>query len=107
MVLVNVSDQASEQLERIIDYIQITLHNPQAAGSLRYDFYLTANSLVRLPNAGRLCRHPVLNHLEHRIISLRRHQYNLIYHTEDTTVFIDAVYHQLQDYENIFAADLK
>lgn len=30
----------------------------------------------------------------------------MIYRIEGTTVYVDAIYHQLQDYENIFADEL-
>ncbi len=36
-----------------------------------------------------------------------RHRYLMLYRIEDATVYIDAIYHHLQNYENTFADELK
>lgn len=42
----------------------------------------------------------------YRAIHFMRHRYLMLYRIEGATVYVDAIYHQLQDYENIFADEL-
>lgn len=39
-------------------------------------------------------------------IHFMRHRYLMLCRIEGTTAYVDAVYHQLQDYENTFADEL-
>lgn len=35
-----------------------------------------------------------------------RHRYVMLYRTDGANAYVDAIYHQLQDYENTFAEEL-
>ncbi len=50
--------------------------------------------------------HPTLKKNSYRVSRFMRHHYLMLYRIEDTAVYIDAIYHQLQDYENIFTDEL-
>ena len=39
----------------------------------------------------------------YHIIHFMRHRYLMLYRIEGTIAYVDAIYHQLQDYENTFA----
>lgn len=42
----------------------------------------------------------------YRIIHFLHHRYLMLYRAEGQSVYVDAVYHQLQNYENTFANEL-
>ena len=58
------------------------------------------------PAALKLCIHPKLKKNRYRVIHFMRHHYLMLYRIEGATVYVDAIYHQLQDYENVFADEL-
>ena len=55
----------------------------------------------------KLCTHPQLKKRGYHIIHFMRHCYLVLYRIEGTTAYVDAIYHQLQDYENTFRAFLQ
>lgn len=98
-----ITAKAQEQLERYIDYIQLTLLNDQAAQNVWQDAADTGRALSVLAGSLGYCSHPMLKALGYRSISFQRHRYIMIYHINGRTAYVDAIYHQLQDYENTFA----
>lgn len=71
-----ISPKALSQLNSYIDYLQYTLLNDQAARNVWQDALETRN------------------------------QASSLYRMEDQNVYEDAIYHQLQDYENTFSDEL-
>ena len=47
-----------------------------------------------------LCLNPRLRSKGYRRLNLDKTKYFLLYRTENSTVFVDGIYHQFQDYEN-------
>ena len=41
-----------------------------------------------------------LHQLKYRRINFLNHRYFMLYHIEDNVVFVDNIFHELQDYEN-------
>ncbi|MCD8004892.1 MAG: hypothetical protein LUE91_04500 [Oscillospiraceae bacterium] len=52
------------------------------------------------------CWHPELRERGYRAIDFKRHQYVMLYLVDGRDVYIEAIYHQRQDYETVFAAGL-
>lgn len=98
-----ISPKALSQLNSYIDYLQYTLLNEQAACNVWQDALETREKLSRTAKSLKFCGHPLLEKEGYRVISFRRHRYLMLYRIKDETVYVDAIYHQLQDYENIFA----
>lgn len=98
-----IAPRALEQLESYIDYIQYTLLNPIAAQSVWKDALESERELLRVADSLRYCDNPRLRELGYRLFSFKRHRYVMLYRVEGKKVFVDAVYHQMQDYENIFS----
>lgn len=86
-----------------MDYIVYTLFNDAAAKSVLADARETREALSKVASSLRYCEHPELRKREIRAIFFRRHQYVMLYRIEGTIVFVEAVYHQKQDYENVFS----
>ena len=101
-----ISPKALSQLNSYIDYLQYTLLNEQAAFDVWQDALDTRSRLSQIAKSLKLCQHPLLKENGYRVIYFTRHRYLMLYRIECTTVYVEAIYHQLQNYENIFADDL-
>ena len=108
MVLYNViiSPKAYSQLEDYLAYIQYTLLNSQAAKSVWLDAKETADELTRAAGSLKLCDNPKLKEFGYRAISFKRHNYVMLYRVEGNTAYVEAIFHQRQDYENTFSKEL-
>lgn len=96
-----ISDFAEAQLDRIIYHILYKLKNTQAAQSILSDFENTKEKLSSVASSLKLCDEPHLQTLGYRTIHLAQHQYFMVYRIESNTVYVEGIYHDLQDYENI------
>ena len=101
-----ISPKALSQLNDYIDYLQYTLLNDQAAYNIWQDALETQNQLSKIAGSLKFCTHPLLKKNGYRAIHFIRHRYVILYRVEGSTAYVDAIYHQLQDYENIFADEL-
>lgn len=98
-----ISPKALSQLNSYVDYLQYTLLNDQAARNVWQDAMETRDQLSKATEGPKLCSYPLLKKNEYGVIHFMRHRYLMLYRIEGSTIYVDAIYHQLQDYENIFA----
>lgn len=101
-----ISPRALTQLNDYIDYIQYTLFNEQAAFDVWHDALETRDDLSGIAGSLRCCTHPRLKEYGYHIVNFKRHHYIMLYRIEGKYVYVEAIYHQLQDYENIFVNDM-
>lgn len=101
-----ISPKALSQLNSYIDYLQYTLLNDQAAYNVWQDALETREQLSRVASSLKYCTHPKLKQNGYRTICFMRHCYLMLYRIDGSTVYVEAIYHQLQDYENTFADEL-
>lgn len=101
-----ISPKALSQLNSYIDYIQYTLLNDQAAHSIWQDALETRDRLSIVAENLKYCAHSQLKAHGYRAIHFKRHRYIMFYRVEGKNAYVDAIYHQLQDYENTFAHEL-
>ena len=71
-----------------------------AAGNILDDFGDTLNCLKNVAGSLSLCENQRLRALGYHRINFLRHRYFMLYRIEENTVFIDDIFHELQDYEN-------
>ena len=95
-----VTKDAEEDLERFIKYLIIEKESLQAAENLLNDFDATTESLKHVAGSLKLCDNPRLRQLEYRRINFLNHRYFMLYRIVDDVVFVDNIFHELQDYEN-------
>lgn len=95
------TSQAQLQFKQILGYLIYRLKNKQAAVNLTNDFDETVVRLSCTANALKVCDNAALQSKEYRTIRFRRHRYLMVYHIDGETVYVDGIYHELQDYENI------
>ena len=96
---VSFSDEAFEQYIECVEYLQYILENHQAAASLIEDVDKGLERLRRFANVYDVCENPNLAAREIRRLRLK-HRYKLFYHIEGNAVVIDAMLHNLQDFES-------
>ena len=101
-----VSPRALAQLDVYISYVQDTLLNPIAAQSILRDAQKTQETLTKLAGSLKLCGHPALRKLGYHAVKFEKHNYTMLYRVDGETVYVDGIYHLMQDYENLFAAEL-
>ena len=97
---------AQKQLSDHLAYLINQFHSPQAYRSVKEDAKKTRDALLTAAGILALCEDPDLAALGYRTIHFRNHQYFFVYVVVDDTARIDAVYHDLQEYENLFKANV-
>lgn len=94
------TENAMEDMDSIVEYLLFHLRNKQAAchfiNSVENGKFVLSNSAESF----QLCLNPRLQSLGYRRFNLDKTKYFLLYRTENSTVFVDGIYHQFQDYEN-------
>lgn len=101
-----VSPKALAQLDDFISYVHYTLLNPIAAQSILNDAKKTRETLSKVAGSLKLCDHPTLYEIGYHAIKFEKHDYAMLYRVDDETAYVDGIYHLMQDYENLFAAEL-
>ena len=95
-----VTADAQEDLEHFIEYLLFEKQSVQAAKNVLDDFEATKESLRHVAGSLKLCDNPRLNQLGYRRINFLNHRYFMMYRIVGEVVFIDNIFHDLQDYEN-------
>ena len=95
-----VTRDAEEDLERFIKYLIFEKESMQAAENVLNDYDATIESLKHVAGSLKLCDNPRLRQLEYRRINFLNNRYFMIYRIVDDVVFVDNIFHELQDYEN-------
>ncbi len=96
-----ITDKAKSQLDDYVRYIAVDLKNPDAARAVLGDAEETKNELSLVAGSLQICDNPKLKEYGYRKILFRRHRYLMLYRLVGVTAVVDAIYHQLQDYENL------
>ena len=72
----------------------------QAEKNVLDDFEATIQSLKNVAGSLKPCDNPRLKKLGYRRINFLSHRYFMMYRIVDDIVFVDNIFHELQDYEN-------
>ena len=94
---------AREDLDRFVTYLLFEKKSEQAAKNLLNDFERTKASLSKVAGSLKLCDNVKLGELGYRRINFLSHRYFMLYRVEGNLVFVDNIFHELQDYENIMS----
>ena len=95
-----VTKDAEEDLDRFIKYLVFENESLQAAENMLNDYDATIESLRHVAGSLKLYDTPQLRQLKYRRINFLNHRYFMLYRIEDNVVFVDNIFHELQDYEN-------
>lgn len=91
---------AEADLDRFITYLLLEKKSEQNARNLLNDFEATKTSLSNVAGSLKFCDNPKLRELGYYRINFLSHRYFMLYRIENDTVYVDNVFHELQDYEN-------
>ena len=64
------------------------------------DFENTIKKLKYVADSLKVCDNPRLQSLRYRRINFQQHRYFMLYRIENDVVYVDDIFHELQDYEN-------
>lgn len=98
-----ITPPAKHQLDMYIAYTLSEFKNLQAARAIRDDARETKKRLSNTASSLALCEDEVLAKNGYRKIMFAKHDFFMIYRIDNDTVIVDAMYHELQDYESVFA----
>ena len=91
---------AEEDLNLCIRYLLIEKKSEQAAKNVMDDFEATIQSLKNVAGSLKLCDNPRLKAMCYHRINFFEHRYFILYRIVENIVFVDNIFHELQDYEN-------
>lgn len=93
-------EDAEKDLDRFVTYLLFEKKSEQAARNLLNDFEVTMKNLSNVAGSLKFCDNPKLKELGYRRINFLSHRYFMLYRIENDTVFVDNIFHTLQDYES-------
>ena len=93
-----VTENAAQQIESIVDYIMYRLHNKQAAIDVINDVEKAYTKLRVMPEAFAYCYDRYLFAKGYRKLTLEKHQYIILYQIKDRVVYVNGVFHMLENY---------
>ena len=98
-----ITPPAKHQLEMYIAYTVNQLKSNQAARAIRDDARATKKELTKVAGVLSLCTDDVLARNGYRRIFFRKHDFFMVYRIDGNIAIVEAMYHELQDYESTFA----
>ena len=104
--VVILSNRAKGQLNDYVNYIQYTLLNDQAANAVLDDALDTIEKLKLVADSLRYCDDPDLRERRYHKIKFLHHDYVMLYKINGKTANVDGIYHEMQDYENLFSEEI-
>ena len=96
-----ITPPAKEQLDMYIGYTIRVFKNKQAAKAIRDDASNTKKRLADVAGSLALCENKILAKNGYRRILFDKHDFFMVYRIVDDMAIVDAMYHELQDYEAI------
>lgn len=97
------AESAEKAFDRFVTYLLFEKKSEQAARNLLNDFEATKISLSNVAGSLKLCDNPKLKELGYRRINFLSHRYFMLYRVEENTVYVDGIFHELQDYEKVMS----
>ena len=95
-----VTTDAEEDLEHFVQYLIYEKENMQAAQNVLDDFDATIQCLKHVAGSLKLCENPRLRQMEYHRINFLNHRYFMLYRVVGNLVFVDNIFHELQDFES-------
>ncbi len=91
-----------DHLRKAVRYLAVVLGNEQAARSLKQSIQQTIQFLEYGAGSLRFLTDPELRKYGYKRITIGKTRYFFVYRIEENTVWIDAMFHEQQDYPNLF-----
>lgn len=94
-----ITKDAEDDLDRFFKYLIFEKESMESAQNVLDDYDATIETLKLVAGSLKLCDNPRLRQLEYRRINFLNHRYFMLYRIVDNVVFVDNIFHELQDYE--------
>lgn len=95
-----VTKEAEEDLDQFLNYLVTEKRNIDAAKNVLDDFDNTIEALKMIAGSLKLCDNPRLHSLKYRRMNFLKHRYFMLYRVVEDIVYVDNIFHELQDFEN-------
>ncbi len=95
-----ITEDAENDLDRFLQYLLFEIKNEQAAENFLDDFEETVRILSGIAGSLKPCENPRLKKMGYKRINFQRHRYFMMFRVEGNDAIVDALFHELQDYEN-------
>lgn len=95
-----ITEDAENDLNDFLYYLVYEKKSRQAARNLLDDFEKTKNDLAKCAASLSLCENKRLNEQGYRKIKFNSHKYFMLYRIDKNIVYVDNIFHELQDYES-------
>ena len=95
------TDDVEEDLSEFVQYLLFEKMSEQAANAVLEDYDETLGELEKVAGSLKLVDNPGLASLGYRRIYFKRHRYYFLYRVEGDVAIVDAMYHELQDPDNV------
>lgn len=95
-----ITEDAELDMDNFVSYLLFEKKNEQAATSLIEDFEAAIITLTHAAESFKVCENQHLMELGYRRINFKSHRYFMLYRVEEDKVYVDNVFHELQDFEN-------
>lgn len=95
------TDDVEEDLSEFVQYLLFDKMSEQAANAVLEDYDETLDELEIVAGSLKTVDNPRLAKLGYRRINFKRHRYYFLYRVEGDTAIVDAMYHELQDPNNV------
>lgn len=101
-----ITPPAKHQLEMYISYALSEFKSLQAARAIRDDARETRKRLSYTAGSLALCEDDVLARNGYRRIMFAKHDFFMVYRIDNGIAIVEAMYHELQDYESVFSKQM-
>lgn len=95
-----ITEDAELDMDNFVHFLLFEKKNEQAASNLIDDFDAVIATLTHAAESIKLCENQHLRELGYRRINFNFHRYFMLYRVEEDMVYVDNIFHELQDYEN-------
>lgn len=95
-----VSNGTKQQLRRSLRYLRDHAKSQQAVKAVYNDYVEVRKTLQNIGGSLRLCEDEELAALGYHRINFKSHNYFLLYRVEGGNVYVDYMFHGLEDYKN-------
>lgn len=92
-----ITEDARLDLDRFLFYLINYKRNRQAAANVLADYKVTVRKLAEYAGTVQLCINSRLKKEGYSKYHFQNHRYYLLYRIDEGTVFVDGIFHELQD----------
>jgi plasmid stabilization system protein ParE len=96
-----ISEFARAQIDEYLYYLAFNKKNEQAVRSVWEDFNKTSERLSRVAGSLKESDNEILRRHGYKIIHLEKHRYIMIFRVIGKVAFVEAVYHETQDFAKL------